>query len=189
VFPHDEETIEQAAADVAATLLKRCAFRGLAVLVAIIHLWIVSTRGLCEREDMTVAKNGRRKCKAHKKDGSPCGRWPIRGATVCHTHGGAAPQVKLAAARRLALLVDPALDVMTRLLGKASSAKHPDTAARVARDVLDRTGNKQADQLDVLSMGGLVDLDKIGEFSNEEIAVAKRVLMKAAGRSLPPGHA
>lgn len=32
----------------------------------------------------------------------PCGRYPLRGATVCTSHGGRAPQVRAAAARRLA---------------------------------------------------------------------------------------
>ena len=42
------------------------------------------------------------KCKARKQDGTRCGAWPIRGAEVCRVHGGRAPQVKAAAARRLA---------------------------------------------------------------------------------------
>lgn len=33
----------------------------------------------------------------------PCRSWPLRGATVCTSHGGAAPQVRRAAARQLAL--------------------------------------------------------------------------------------
>jgi len=40
-------------------------------------------------------------CKATRRDGTPCGAYAIRGGTVCRMHGGAAPQVKEAAARRL----------------------------------------------------------------------------------------
>lgn len=36
-----------------------------------------------------------------ERAGQPCGRWAIRGGTVCRTHGGAAPQVKAAAKARL----------------------------------------------------------------------------------------
>lgn len=35
-----------------------------------------------------------------KTTGKPCEAWAIRGGTVCVKHGGAAPQVKAAAARR-----------------------------------------------------------------------------------------
>ncbi len=41
-----------------------------------------------------------RRCTAHKRDGQRCRRSAVRGSTVCFSHGGAAPQVKLAAARR-----------------------------------------------------------------------------------------
>lgn len=39
-------------------------------------------------------------CKARRKDGQPCGAYAIHGGTVCRMHGGAAPQVKRAAAER-----------------------------------------------------------------------------------------
>ena len=42
------------------------------------------------------------RCTASRKDGKPCGSWAIKGATVCRVHGGAARQVRAAAARRLA---------------------------------------------------------------------------------------
>lgn len=41
-------------------------------------------------------------CTAHRRHGrGPCGAWAVRGATVCRMHGGAAPQVRRAAAERL----------------------------------------------------------------------------------------
>ena len=43
-----------------------------------------------------------RKCTAQRTNGTPCKRWAVAGATVCPTHGGRAPQVKAAAARRQA---------------------------------------------------------------------------------------
>lgn len=42
------------------------------------------------------------RCVGHRKDGKPCGRWPIKGGSVCVKHGAGAPQVKAAARRRLA---------------------------------------------------------------------------------------
>lgn len=40
-------------------------------------------------------------CHAHRRDRLPCGNHPIRGATVCRMHGGAAPQVRRKAAEQL----------------------------------------------------------------------------------------
>lgn len=48
------------------------------------------------------------RCKARsKRTGKQCQKAPIRGATVCRNHGGAAPQVKAKAQERLADLIDP----------------------------------------------------------------------------------
>jgi len=44
----------------------------------------------------------KRRCTGHSsRTGKPCKLAPVHGATVCHKHGGSAPQVKRAAARRL----------------------------------------------------------------------------------------
>lgn len=44
-----------------------------------------------------------RRCKARSsRTGQPCGNPPMRGAEVCHAHGGKAPQVRQAARRNLA---------------------------------------------------------------------------------------
>lgn len=43
------------------------------------------------------------RCSAHaNRTGVTCTRWAVRGAQVCPSHGGRAPQVKAAARRRLA---------------------------------------------------------------------------------------
>jgi hypothetical protein len=44
-----------------------------------------------------------RMCKGHKRDGSSCGNKAMKGQLVCRMHGGASPQAKAAAERRLAL--------------------------------------------------------------------------------------
>lgn len=72
-----------------------------------------------------------------------------RGANVCRVHGGSAPQVKVAAKRRL----DGAADALVqRLLGFALDGTAPDAVALAAiRDALDRAGlnAKQAIEVDV----------------------------------------
>ena len=81
---------------------------------------------------------GGRRCRAHTSDGRPCGRFAIRGGTVCPMHGGSAPAVRRAAALRLAELVQPALAVVARLL--ADPATPPGVKLRAAETVLDRYG-------------------------------------------------
>jgi hypothetical protein len=44
----------------------------------------------------------KRQCTARTRSGRQCRRSAIKGGTVCRVHGGAAGQVKLAAARRSA---------------------------------------------------------------------------------------
>jgi hypothetical protein len=44
----------------------------------------------------------RTRCTGTNRQGQPCGNPPVQGATVCRMHGGSAPQVKAAAARRVA---------------------------------------------------------------------------------------
>ena len=41
------------------------------------------------------------RCRGHRRNGLRCRRWAIRGGFVCPLHGGAAPQVREAARRRL----------------------------------------------------------------------------------------
>ena len=40
-------------------------------------------------------------CTGHRRDGSPCRAWSIRGGYVCHSHGGATRQARRLAAYRL----------------------------------------------------------------------------------------
>lgn len=42
------------------------------------------------------------RCRGTNRAGGPCGRPPIKGGTVCTSHGGGAGQVRAAAARRVA---------------------------------------------------------------------------------------
>jgi hypothetical protein len=41
------------------------------------------------------------RCRARRGNGEWCTKWPVKGAKVCGTHGGRAPQVKAAAKKRL----------------------------------------------------------------------------------------
>lgn len=92
--------------------------------------------------ELELSTNGpikeRNQCVAHKKNGERCQKAPIRGATVCRFHGGAARHVKAAAKARL----ENAADQMARqLLGIALDADAPPAVKLAAiKDALDRAG-------------------------------------------------
>jgi hypothetical protein len=50
----------------------------------------------------SAARGTNRQCTATNRAGERCGRWAIRGGTVCANHGGKTPAVQAAATRRLA---------------------------------------------------------------------------------------
>lgn len=86
--------------------------------------------------------------------GNRCGNPPIPGGNVCFFHGGAAPQVKAAAARNiLEALVGPALAKMREILNDPDTPPHVRLAA--VRDILDRTGFKPVTQMEVLTIGAI----------------------------------
>jgi hypothetical protein len=90
------------------------------------------------------------RCTAHNRQGAQCGNPPIQGGTVCRMHGGAAPQVKASAQARLAALIDPAIDRLSRLL----RTNDQQVAMRAVKDVLDRNGLKSPEQLEVTGADG-----------------------------------
>ena len=66
-----------------------------------------------------------------KTTGNRCTRPAIPGGSVCRCHGGAATQVKAAAAARLRAMVDPALGVLEYAMkGKHKDVRGALTAAR-----------------------------------------------------------
>jgi hypothetical protein len=66
----------------------------------------------------------------------PCKKPAVTGMTVCLTHGGSAPQVRAAAALRLAMLAVPAVQALKEIL---QDKRHPQRM-RTVTEVLDRNG-------------------------------------------------
>ena len=81
--------------------------------------------------------------KSHRS-GVQCRKHAINGASVCRTHGGAAPQVKRKAQERLAILVDPAIEEMGKLL----NSENPAVVLATVKDILDRNGLKPIKQIE-----------------------------------------
>ncbi len=77
------------------------------------------------------------RCTAHgQKTGKPCPNPAISGMTVCWRHGGRAPQVRAAAALRLAMAADPMVRELV-LIGK--NRKHPHQLQAI-KEILERNG-------------------------------------------------
>jgi hypothetical protein len=83
-------------------------------------------------------------CGAHRTNGEPCRAFAMHGGRVCVAHGGAAPQVKLAAEERIRSLVDPSLD---RIQKAIADDDNPQLALAAARDILDRAGYKATEKI------------------------------------------
>ena len=86
-------------------------------------------------------------CSAIKRNGKPCGLPPIRGGTVCHKHGGSAPQVRAAANRRLIEMVIPAMKELHKIINREDVAD-ADKLKAISM-VLNRTGYSERQQIDI----------------------------------------
>ena len=93
------------------------------------------------------------RCKARKRDGTPCMRYPLRGTTVCRLHGGSAPQVQRSARLRLLELVDPALSNLADILSRKNVLDADKIRACTA--ILDRAGYGPNSKLTVEQKGDL----------------------------------
>src|SRR3546814_8416182 len=83
-----------------------------------------------------VTQEGRR-CTAKNRAGERCGKAPIKGGTVCVTHGSSAPQVRRKATLRLLELVDPAIGTLAHEMVQADKSAD---RQRAATSLIDRAG-------------------------------------------------
>lgn len=89
-----------------------------------------------------IAEGPKNRCTAFARTandgkGERCRQPAYPGASVCKFHGGAAKQVKQAAALRLASLVSPAIGTLAREMVKAERSAD---RQRAANSILDRAG-------------------------------------------------
>lgn len=75
-------------------------------------------------------------CSAHRSNGDPCNRVPIKGSNVCSTHGGRAPAVRAAAQVRILMASNLAAAKLVELMSSPKVADNIKLAA--AKDLLDR---------------------------------------------------
>lgn len=72
-----------------------------------------------------------RKCRAHRRDGQPCGNYAINGGRVCRKHGGGAPQVRRKADERV--LMARAYALMVTLMNSPSEREHAEMREQAFR--------------------------------------------------------
>lgn len=151
-----------------------------------------STRNLSRdsREVSTDFKTGGTRCTARStRTGEPCKRPAMLGGNVCRSHGGAAPQVRAKAKRRLEQASDA---LVQRLLQFAIDGGVDDNVAlRAIRDALDRAGLMAKTEVAVEVKAPWEEL--LGDVM--QITKAQHEAMKrgepytpAPPRELPPGE-
>jgi hypothetical protein len=97
-----------------------------------------------------------RQCRGRsKRSQQRCKRAAIVGGTVCAIHGGKAPQVVASARERIALMVDPALVALRRLIDVADSDS---VRLSAIKDILDRAGYKPVDRAAINMSGNGVQI-------------------------------
>lgn len=101
-----------------------------------------------------------------QRSGTQCRKWAIRGGRVCDMHGGRAPQVREAAARRVSLAEAVA----------GQERRHPVEVMDSALHVVDVAGRQL---LERLSTGGEItaeDITSLIETAKTQAAMARAVL-------------
>ncbi|WP_269305317.1 hypothetical protein [Aeromicrobium sp. HA] len=117
---------------------------------------------------------GLQKCKRIKRNGERCKNAPMKGQTVCHKHGGKAPQNLRKAAERIAA-ASPGAASRVEFLSKNAKSEHVKLQAN--QDILDRAGiGKKEPAVDVTINHArwIGTLDEIFvDFNDEEVDVPK----------------
>lgn len=83
----------------------------------------------------------------------PCYNWPMRGTTVCLSHGGGVTRVKKAAIERLASALDAATGALIKIaLNENESAKD---RIKAIENIMDRVGVRGGTEIDIKDPGYL----------------------------------
>ena len=103
---------------------------------------------------MSKRKDGVTCTATSKGTGKRCGNPPLHGGKVCKFHGGKAPQVIAASGRRiLEELGGPALVRMRDILTDTDTP--PAVRLAAVKDILDRTGYKPAQTVEIITIGAI----------------------------------
>lgn len=118
-----------------------------------------------------------RKCTAHKAStGEPCPAWAIKGGKVCRGHGGAAPNVADAAARRVQ--EQSARALATKMVGEVELARYADPfeALQFAVSYSYAFADRMARVVEAIPDDKLRYEGKLGEHLRGEVVAMQRAL-------------
>lgn len=108
-----------------------------------------------------------RHCTRILENGARCKRFAIVGGFVCSNHGGRHPGVIEAARKRLAFLIDPAIEVLFEIC--TSPLEPSDVRLRAANSILNRTGLGEHVAVDVTAQHTHTLKRKIENLNDEEL--------------------
>ncbi len=130
-------------------------------------------------------------CTGTNRDGEQCGSSALAGAVVCRKHGGAAPHVKEAAAKRLTEGSLTAADILHKLMKdrdegpecpfcKRGMPRDDNILLRAATAILDRTGLGPSAKLEV---DASVDIAFLEYLTDEQLAQIDKWIDEAIQRA------
>ena len=100
-----------------------------------------------------LAPRDPRLCTAHNRAGAPCGKFPMRGQTVCRNHGGASPQAQAKAAEMVELaalrLRNLAPRAVAELEALVTGADSEQVRLQAANSLVDRSVGKARERIQV----------------------------------------
>ena len=105
------------------------------------------------RHETGIERRDPRRCTAHNRAGAPCGKFSMRGQTVCRNHGGSSPQAlaKAAAAVELAelRLRNLAPRAVAELEALVTSADSEQVRLQAANSLVDRSVGRATERIQV----------------------------------------
>ena len=94
-----------------------------------------------------------RRCTAHNRAGQPCGKYSMRGGTVCRAHGGAAPQTQAKAQAMVELaelrLRNLAPRAVAELESLVTGAESEQVRLQAANSLVDRSVGRAKERIQV----------------------------------------
>lgn len=134
--------------------------------------------------EQQALEQARKKCHAHRRDGSQCQAWALPGSSVCRVHGGGTAAAMAKAKLRMMELVDPAIATIARIMADPQ-APHA-SRLRAAENILDRAGMPRRMELDP-DMAREILAQKLAQILVETATVEGEVVDDAADDDrLPP---
>lgn len=122
-----------------------------------------------------------------KRSGEPCGNWALVGDTKCRMHVGKTVADSREASRmRLLEAADPAAAVLVKLALNLDGNVPHNIQLAAARDILDRNGIGDTQQIEVLLKPWEINIEGILIDDDDDVVEGEIVEPNELGRLVPP---